>query len=279
MIKNSEFLGLSFWTYLITEIPLSYSVVLIRYKTHTIIVDIMQSNKKITHKDPTLQLNFGPQHPAAHGIRSYVTTKEDIWYLKNNEKLSSSQYREINAVSNNQNLREIEKTILLDLETKLRDINFNRVISSERFFDYFRKESRPDEMPEISNVLFKNLYTGKISIFVFQALYKESEFNSIIKTSLKNTHKVGFSHEINGVVYNFDGSLSFESLTELLELDPKWLGVFLSLINDADLRDYYDLDILLSILAILFQNDDVNLSFCSSILVPSIFNNELQCFF
>jgi hypothetical protein len=239
----------------------------------------MQSNKKIANNSLILQLNFGPQHPAAHGIRTYVTTKEDIWYLKNNEKLSSSSYREINAISNNKNLRELEKTILSDLETKLKDINFNRVISSERFFDYFRKESRPDEMPEISNVLFKNLYTGKISIFVFQALYKESEFNSIIKTSLKNTHKVGFSHEINGEVYHFDGSLSFESLTELLELDPKWLGVFLSAVNDAGLRDYYDLDVLLSILVILFKNGEVNLSFDSSIIIPSIFNKELQCFF
>jgi hypothetical protein len=239
----------------------------------------MQSNKKIANSNLILQLNFGPQHPSTHGIRSYVTTKEDIWYLKNNEKLSNSPHREINAISNNQNLREVEKTILLDLEAKLRNINFNRVISPERFFDYFRKESRPDEMPEISNVLFKNLYTGKISIFVFQALYKESEFNSIIKGSLKNPSKVGFSHEINGEVYNFDGSLSFGSLIELLELDPKWLEVFLSAVNDAGLKDYYDLDVLLSILSILFQNDDVNLSFCSSIIVPSIFNKELQCFF
>jgi hypothetical protein len=239
----------------------------------------MQSNKKIANSNLILQLNFGPQHPAAHGIRSYVTTKEDIWYLKNNGKLSSSPHRETNAVSDNKNLREVEKTILLDLETKLRDINFNRVISPERFFDYFRKESSPDEMPEIANVLFKNLYTGKISIFVFQSLYKESEFNSIIKCSLKNPSKVGFSREINGEVYHFDGSLSFESLTELLELDPKWLKVFLSLVNNAGLKDYYDIDVLLSILAILFQNADVNLSFDSSIIVPSIFNQELQCFF
>jgi hypothetical protein len=239
----------------------------------------MQSNKKIANSNLILQLNFGPQHPAAHGIRSYVTTKEDIWYLKNNEKLSSSPHRVINAISDNKNLREVEKTILLDLEAKLRDINFNRVISPERFFDYFRKESSPDEMPEIANVLFKNLYTGKISIFVFQSLYKESEFNSIIKCSLKNPSKVGFSREINGEVYHFDGSLSFESLTELLELDPKWLKVFLSLVNNAGLKDYYDIDVLLSILAILFQNADVNLSFDSSIIVPSIFNQELQCFF
>jgi hypothetical protein len=239
----------------------------------------MQSNKKIANSNLILQLNFGPQHPSAHGIRSYVTTKEDIWYLKNNEKLSSNPYKEINAVSDNKNLREVEKTILLDLETKLRDINFNRVISPERFFDYFIKEASPDEMPEISNVLFKNLYTGKISIFVFQDLYRESEFNSIIKGSLKNPSKVGFSREINGEVHNFDGSLSFESLTRLLELEPKWLDRFLSLVNDADLKDYYDLDVLLSILVILFQNGDSNSSFCSSILVPSIFNQELQCFF
>jgi hypothetical protein len=97
--------------------------------------------------------------------------------------------------------------------------------------------------------------------------------------SIKNPSKVGFSHEINGEVYYFDGSLSFESLTELLELDPKWLGVFLSLINDLGRKDYHDLDVLLSILAVISRIGDINSSFCSSILVPSIFNKELQCFF
>jgi NADH:ubiquinone oxidoreductase subunit D len=39
----------------------------------------MQSNKKITHKDPTLQLNFGPQHPAAHGVlRGVIYVKNEI---------------------------------------------------------------------------------------------------------------------------------------------------------------------------------------------------------
>jgi hypothetical protein len=240
----------------------------------------MQSNKKIANSNLILQLNFGPQHSAAHGIRSYVTTKEDIWYLKNNEKLSSSPHREINAVSDNKNLREVEKTILLDLETKLNDINFNRVIPSERFFDYFIKESSPDQMPEISNVLFRNFYTGKISIFVFQSSIVKSEFNSILMNSLKNTPKVGFLHEINGEVYHFDGSLSFESIIELLELDPKWLEVFLSAVNSVRLIDYHDLDLLLSILVVLSKKTiDIDSAFCSSIIVPSIFNKELQCFF
>jgi hypothetical protein len=240
----------------------------------------MQSNKKIANSSLILQLNFRSQHPAAHGIRTYVTTKEDIWYLKNNEKLASSPYREVSAISDNKNLREVEKTILLDLETKLNDINFNRVIPSERFFDYFIKESSPDQMPEISNVLFRNFYTGKISIFVFQSSIVKSEFNSILVNSIKNTPKVGFLHEINGEVYHFDGSLSFESLTELLELDPKWLGVFLSAVNSVKLIDYHDLDLLLSILSILSQPSfEINRSFCSSIIVPSIFNQELQCFF
>jgi NADH:ubiquinone oxidoreductase subunit D len=39
----------------------------------------MQSNKKITHKDSTLQLNFGPQHPAAHGVlRGVIYVKNEI---------------------------------------------------------------------------------------------------------------------------------------------------------------------------------------------------------
>jgi hypothetical protein len=154
------------------------------------------------------------------------------------------------------------------------------VVSSERFFDYFIKESSPDQMPETSNVLFRNFYTGKISIFVFQSSIVKSEFNSILVNSIKNTPKVGFLHEINGEVYYFDGSISVESLTELLELGPKWLEVFLSAVNSVKLIDYHDLDLLLSILVVLSKKTiDIDSAFCSSILLPSIFNKELQCFF
>jgi hypothetical protein len=174
----------------------------------------------------------------------------------------------------------LPKDILSSLVVNFNDINFNRVIPVNRFFEYNQKD-RLDQVPEISNMIFKNIYTGKISIFVFQVLRYESDLNSIIKSSLVNKPKIAFSYIINEIKYDFDGSISRESIIDLVTLSPKWFMTFLGLITSKkNGKHFYDLDILLSVIVNNYKNSlKHNMSVSSAVLVPSLFNKDLQYFF